>query len=88
MYDYRYFRIPGNGFTDWDPEIHGKEISTEDLGSGDFGEVAWRPGQYEFNFGSSGNSFVLQVPEPHTISEPNQSILQGFHEFLKVAFDG
>lgn len=87
--EWRSFTIPGNGSEDWDPERHGHELQEDDdrLGTEEFATVEWRPGQYEFNYGSSGSSFVLQVPEPHTQLNPNQKILQGFHEFLKVAHD-
>jgi hypothetical protein len=85
---YRFFTFPGNGADEWNPEVHGVEITgNENYYTEVFAELAWIPGQYEFNYGASGNSFVLSVPEPNSAINPSQKIMQGFHEFLKVAYD-
>lgn len=85
--DWRYFSIPGSSSEEWDAARHGIEMREEDCGTGEVAEVAWKPGQYEFNFGASGNSFIIQAPEPPSMTFPNINILKGFHEFLKVVMD-
>jgi hypothetical protein len=87
---YRGFTIPGNGCTEWDDEIHGKEVIDADdprAGSGDFGVVDWKPGYYTFSIGSCGASLDFSVPEPSFQPHPQQCVLRGIHEFLKVAHD-
>lgn len=83
----RYFGIPGNSTTTFDPELHGLELSDEDLGSGDFCEIAWRPGEYSYSAGSSGTEYVFKVPESSLASQPNIKVFMGIHEFLCHAHD-
>lgn len=82
MIDYRFFSIPGNSTTEWDPEIHGVEISEQDLGSGDFAEISWVPGRYAYSAGCGGNEYVFHVPETVRQQQPEQAVLKGIHRFL------
>ena len=82
MSNYRFFSIPGNSQTEWDPEVHGLEISEDDLGSGDVAEVCWEPGVYTYSVGCAGNEYVFRMPERRTQQEPEQAVLKGIHKFL------
>lgn len=82
MSNYRFFSIPGNSQTEWDPEVHGLEISEEDLGSGDVAEVCWEPTRYSYSAGCGGFEYIFYVPEPLQQKEPEQSVLKGIHKFL------
>jgi hypothetical protein len=83
----RFFGIPGSSSSWWDPEIHGHELTQEQMGSGDFAEIGWRPGEYSFNFGASDSTYYFRVPESSSQLQPSVLVLRAINEFLKVAYD-
>lgn len=83
----RFYGIPGNSKALFDPEIHGQPLNEEDLGSGDFAEIGWRPGEYSYSAGACGHDFIFQVPESAFRTGPQINVLKGIHEFLRYAHD-
>lgn len=86
MQKFRYFTIPGDNVTDWDNEIHGREVTEQQATSGEMDEetVVWEPGVYR-TF-SLGEAYEIRrfVNGSYQEREPQQEILRGIHEFLRA----
>ena len=85
--EWKGYTSPGNKDSQWDDELHGLPSEEDAFGdTGDYAIVSWRPGEYSFSSGCA-QSFDFRVPESIHATVPNQFVLQGIHEFLKVAYD-
>ena len=82
---YRHYAIPGSGLERWDPDLHGVQLREEELGADTRAAVAWLPGSYSFSTGSGDSGFVIQVTGEDRLRAADPRVLEGFHEFLRVA---
>ncbi len=79
---YRYFSIPGNNNDRWDDEVHGVELSQEQIGSGNTAEVAWKPGEYAFSMACCSELEVRVTEHPDRQKSADPKVLRGIHLLL------